>query len=103
MPNNNPISYQNFSTNLFWDIDASTLDLSKNKRFIIQRVLELGTLNDWSILKELYGTYTIGREMQKARSLDPVSLSFISMISGIKKEKFRCYTSKPSTPQHWNF
>lgn len=103
MPSNSHILNQSFSPNLFWDIDASTLDLTQNKRFIIQRVLELGTLSDWKIIKELYGTHTIGREMQKVRSLDPISLSFTSLISGIKKEDFRCYTLKQSTPQHWNF
>jgi hypothetical protein len=103
MPNNTQISNQNFSPNLFWDIDVSTLDLTQNKRFIIQRVLELGTLSDWKIIKNLYGTHTIGSEMQKVRSLDSISLSFTSMISGIKKENFRCYTLKQSTPQHWNF
>ena len=100
---NTPLSHHDFSKNLFWDVDPSTLDLDKNKRFIIQRVLELGLLQDWKTIKKIYGIHTIGHEMQQIRNLDPVSLSFISMICGIKKEKFRCYTSKPSNPPHWNF
>ena len=35
-----------FSPNLFWDVDASTIDMDKNKRFIIQRVLEYGIRSD---------------------------------------------------------
>lgn len=94
---------QNFSTNLFWDVDESHLDLKNNKRFIIQRVVEYGNLQDWNIIKKFYGIPVIGEEMKKARTLDDISLSFLSMATGIKKEEFRCYTTKQSHPQHWNF
>lgn len=98
----NPNIYS-FSQNLFWDVDASSLDMKKNKRFIIQRVLEYGTLPDWKYIKSIYGIDTIAKEMQKVRTLEKTALSFISTISNIKKEEFRCYTSKQSQPQHWNF
>ncbi|NUO00501.1 MAG: hypothetical protein HUU01_07795 [Saprospiraceae bacterium] len=44
-----------FSANLFWDTDETTLDLEKNARFIIERVLSRGRLSDWFILLKLYG------------------------------------------------
>lgn len=92
-----------FSTNLFWDVAVKELDVEKNKRFIIQRAIEYGTLNDWKIIKKQYGIATIAEEMQKVRQLDNISLSFISMVTGIKKENFRCYSTKQSLPQHWSF
>jgi hypothetical protein len=92
-----------FSPNLFWDVNVSSLDMKENNRFIIQRVLEYGTLTDWKIIKSCYGINNITKEMQKARVLDNASLSFISTIANIKKETFRCYTLKQSQPQHWNF
>lgn len=92
-----------FSTNLFWDVDASALDMEENKRFVIQRVLEYGILSDWEIIKNSYGINTIAEEMQKVRTLDGTSLSFISAITNIPVKKFRCYTSKQSKVLHWNF
>lgn len=92
-----------FSPNLFWDVDASTIDMDKNKRFIIQRVLEYGIRSDWELIKNYYGVDTIVREMQKVRNLDRISLSFISAIAGIPLTKFRCYILKQSKTQHWNF
>jgi len=92
-----------FSQNLFWDVDASALDMEENKRFIIQRVLEYGIRSDWEIIKNSYGINTIAEEMQKVRTLDRTSLSFISAITNIPVKKFRCYTSKQSKAQHWNF
>ncbi len=92
-----------FSPNLFWDVNISSLEMEKDKRFIIQRVLEYGTLSDWKIIKNCYGINKITKEMQKVRVLDNVSLSFISTIANIKKESFRCYILKQSQPPHWNF
>lgn len=94
---------ESFSPNLFWDVDALKLDVQKNKSYIIRRVIELGTLNDWQVIRKYYGLNTIGKEMQKVRYLDNVSLSFISLVTGINKESFRCYTLKQSTPQHLDF
>lgn len=92
-----------FSTNLFWDVAANELDLDKHKRFIIQRVLEYGTLADWQQIKAGYGIETIGSEMKKVRSLDDMTLSFVCFACDLNKEDFRCYTSRLSNNQHWNF
>lgn len=98
---NNIINH--FSKNLFWDVNTADVDPESHKRFIIQRVIEYGTLADWKIIKNHYGIAIIGQEMTQIRSLDDVTLSFISLASGIKKEDFRCYNTKQSLPQHWNF
>lgn len=92
-----------FSSNLFWDGNIDALDLDKNKRYIIQRVLEYGTLSDWMIIKSFYGIDTISNEMLKVRTLDKISLSFLCTIANLKKEDFRCYTLKQSQPQLWDF
>lgn len=99
---NHPLEV-NFSKNLFWDVHFDELDFEKNKRFIIQRTIEFGRLSDWKLIKKLYGLETIGQEMKAVRSLDDISMAFVSMTCGIRKEDFRCYTLKPSLPRHWNF
>lgn len=103
MQNKEPIAKNIFSNNLFWDIDPLQLDMDRNKRFIIQRVLEYGLLSDWHFIKKYYGLELIATEMKKVRSLNKVSLEFICTLTNTKKEDYRCYTSIQSTHQHWNF
>jgi hypothetical protein len=91
------------SPHLFWDINISELDAERSKKFIIKRVLEYGLWQDWLVTKRAYGIEGIAKEAQSFRELDPKSLAFISVVAGIPKEKFRCYSTKQSTPKHWNF
>ena len=91
------------SKHLFWDIDIKDISLDKNKNFIIQRVLEYGFMCDWDLIKRWYGIAEIGEIACQFRSLDPRALSFLVNITNIPIEKFRCYTTKQSTPALWNF
>ncbi len=93
----------NLSSHLFWDVDRMTLDMSTHKKFIIRRVLEYGLLSDWIIIKNYYGIVEIGRIATSFRSLDRRAMSFIATYSGIPVNTFRCYTTRQSIPQHWNF
>ncbi len=98
---NTPI--QSFSDHLFWDVNKNKLDIDKSKKTIIQRVLNYGLIKDWNLLKELYGIDEIARTSINLRELDLKSATFISLLSSIPIENFVCYTSRQSTPQHWNF
>lgn len=82
------------SNSLFWDVNPDELDDELHKRFIIQRVLERGTRNDWHLINEKYTLKVILDEAMQMRSLDPKALSYISCIGDVPREKFRCYTNK---------
>ena len=92
-----------FSPHLFWDVNPANLEEDSSKSYIIKRVLEYGLWNDWLLLKNTYGLDTITNHVKGYRELDPKSLAFISVLSGVPKEDFRCYNTKLSTPPHWNF
>lgn len=94
---------EQFSKHLFWDTDRNNLDLDENKSYVIRQVLEYGNINDWRLLLNYYGLPIIVEISKNTRSLNPRTLSFISTISGISKEEFRCFTFQQSSPQHWNF
>ena len=96
-----PISQ--LSPHLFWDVEISNVDGEKNKSFIIQRVLEYGFISDWRLVKNWYGMNTITQTAQNLRDLDPRALAFISVVAGVPKNQFRCYTTKQLIPPHWNF
>ncbi|NDV59354.1 hypothetical protein [Bacteroides sp. 519] len=92
-----------FSSSLFWDTDLNDLDMQKHKSFIIGRVLNYGTWNDWKLIRNYYSEEVIKETVISLRDLFPQSLSFISAATHTPIEEFRCYKQKQSTPQHWNF
>lgn len=94
---------QSFSDYLFWDVDKDSIDLEANAPYVVQRVLEFGQWNDWKLLVARYGLERVAHIAQTLRSLDPKALSFISAVSSLPKESFRCFTTIPSAPVHWNF
>lgn len=88
---------------LFWDIDLNSLDYSKNARFIIQRVIQKGSLKEWKIIKDYYGIDFIKNEILMIRDLDSKTLNFFSTYFGLNKKTFRCFTTQQSIPKHFNF
>ena len=92
-----------FRKELFWDIDYKSIDYDKNARFVIDRVATRGDLDDWNSLKAFYGIDKIKAEIVNIRYLDKVTLSYLSAIFKIKKEKFRCYNTEPSIRALWNY
>lgn len=91
------------SPHLFWDVDGMKMDWEGSKSIVIKRVLELGRLNDWIIIRNNYGIKTIAEVAMTFRDLDDVSFFFIATLSNEPIKKFRCYTTKQSIPKHWNF
>lgn len=99
---NQEITINDFSEHLFWDVDLYGFDFEKHKVHLIQRVLEYGLKNDWNLLKEIYGLDTIKEVSLNLRSLDAVTLSYLSALFKIDKTKFRCYKHKQLFPTYWN-
>lgn len=95
------IQISDFSAYLFWDVDKTKLDIYENKDFIVKRVLELGQMQDWEIIKAVFGIAEIGIMAMQFRSLNPKALSFISLISNIPINQFKCYTTKQLNQRHW--
>lgn len=91
-----------FSKNLFWDVRCEDINIIRHAPYIVQRVLEYGTIEDWDLLKSLFGLSKIVDIATRLRSLDDRALSYLSIISKTPKESFRCYISKQSVPQHCN-
>ena len=96
------ITINDFSKHLFWDVDIKLFDFEKHKAFMAERVLEYGQLEDWNLLKKLYGKEEIKRISLNIRSLDPVTLSFLSTIFKIDKTEFRCYKHRQLVQNVWN-
>ena len=85
------------SQHLFWDVDREVHQWERNKKFIIQRVLEYGHENDWQVIKSVYGLNEIKKVAISLRSLDEVAMHFISKITNTQLSTFRCYNTRQST------
>jgi hypothetical protein len=88
---------------IFWDTDYNSINWEKNARYVIERVLMYGTLNDWGQIKQKYGPDRILREMLQSNNLDAKAISFLSTIFNITQTKFRCYSIIQSTQGHWSY
>ena len=93
----------NLPNHLFWDTDIQSIDFNKNARFVIQRVIQKGSIDDWKTIKDFYGIGFIKREILLMRNLDAKTLNFFSVIFSVKKKNFRCYSIQQSTPKHFNY
>ena len=82
------------SKRLFWDVSIESIEENTHKRFIVQRVLERGGVNDIRQLISYYSLSVVAEEAREIRSLDPVTLSFASCLINQPEESFKCYTSR---------
>ncbi len=75
---------------LFWDTDLQNIDTECHARFVIERVISRGTFADWKKILNVYGYDRVRDEVLMIRSLDPKSLSYLSVFFNIEESKFRC-------------
>lgn len=61
---------------LFWDTDPERIDLKKNARYVIERVLEMGGLDALRWAQLLYPTRLIVETMEISRKITPKSKNF---------------------------
>jgi hypothetical protein len=67
-----------FNQYLFWDTPIEDIDLQKNKRYIIERVMTRGKMQDFEILLTLYSRTEIREELKKSKILDPKTRNLCS-------------------------
>ena len=74
-----------FNKNLFWDVNPENLEWDKNSRFIIERILVRGGMNDVKIIMKTYTRNQIIDAVKKCRDLDAVTHNFCSNYFNIPK------------------
>ena len=89
---------QILSRRLFWDVDPETIDDRAHRRYVIQRVLERGSLEDIRATVAHYTMPVLIDEARQIRSLDPVTLAFAACLGTVKEESFRAW--RGAAPRH---
>lgn len=76
-----------FNKQIFWDVDISTLDYKKTKRFVIERVMVRGGMNDVKMLFQIYTSDEIVLAIKQSKDLDDVTHNFCANYFNIPKEE----------------
>ena len=76
-----------FSRNLFWDVNIENIDLQKNSRYVIERVITRGFTEDFYMLLKIYSTPQIQEAVRKSKELDAKTAQFCSTFFNIPKSE----------------
>jgi hypothetical protein len=76
-----------FSQYLFWDTSIGNIDLEKNSRYVIERVLTRGFLEDFYLLIKIYSKEEIVVALKKSKELDPKTIDFCSYYFNLPKSE----------------
>lgn len=87
---------------LLWDVDLDKFDFEGHANFLVKRVLERGTWEEWKWVRKYYGDPRIEKEIDQMKSLDPKALAFCANLFKRTAESFPCYKNKFSTDRHWS-
>lgn len=80
-------------------MDFEKLDVIKNKRLIIERVLSYGNVEQFKALCKAYKSEEIITEVKQIGYLDPKTYQFAIRFFSIPEKEMKCYTKKQSHPQ----
>ena len=83
---------------LLWEYDINTFDWQKSKRLVVQRVIEMGTPEDFFAAFDLYGGINGVREIVKSVPyLNDLNIHFVCTLFNLNKEikKFVNKADKP--------
>ena len=89
---------------LLWDMDLENFDVYKNKKLVVQRVIEDGLPDDYNIIFHLYGGIQGVREIIKQihHFRYPQDISFICIAFDLKQEELECYKRQQLRNLHLN-
>ncbi|MDA3814791.1 MAG: hypothetical protein PF549_00280 [Patescibacteria group bacterium] len=72
---------------LFWDVKS--VDIEKNKNFIIERILSFGDLDDFFWALDLYGQEEFKKVLLNSRRLDKKSTNFWGNYFNLNQEEWK--------------
>ncbi len=97
------IQASDFSPILFWDVAMDSVDLEKHRPWLVKRVLEKGTREDWNLLVRLYQHNGIREAVKQLRSLEEKAASFACAVLKLEQTDLRCSKNRQSPHTHWAY
>ena len=87
----------------FWDTDFAQLDVSKNRSYILSRVLEYGDAKAAAWALGHFSDKDIKKVLRESRALSPKSGNFWAVFFNLPKSALRCLqkSSLKLHSAHW--
>ena len=76
-----------FRQNLFWDNLIENIDLNKNNRYVIERVLVRGFTEDFYIPLKIYSPAIVKDALRKSKEMDAKTATFCSWYFNVPENK----------------
>ncbi|MCJ8210115.1 hypothetical protein MUY27_10375 [Mucilaginibacter sp. RS28] len=89
------------SKQAFWDVDMDKIDYEKHARFVVEKVIDRGSFEDFIAIKTFYGNERIKHEIVNANWIGDKEIYFCCAIFNLKPTDFKCYIKKQLNPQLW--
>ena len=93
MPSNTKKNTLSLNKAFFWDTDLNKIDVDRNRKFIVSRILDRGDWPDFKALIDNYSKEQVKDDILHLRYMDRKSLRFCSFYSRISEEEFRCFNT----------
>ncbi|MCL2066560.1 MAG: hypothetical protein FWG99_03745 [Treponema sp.] len=84
-----------FSPSIFWDVRVEEYDIRRDKKKIIERVMNYGTESDEILLYKLYSFNAIKKIVVNLENLNEKTVSYLSFVFNIKRAKFKSFGKIP--------
>ena len=95
MINNNDILHK-FSPHVFWDVNIDKIDMQRDKKFLIERIINYGFEQDEILLHSIYSYRILRKTIRKLENINESAIPYLSAVFNIKEQAFKCYGKKPS-------
>jgi hypothetical protein len=76
---------------VFWNCDLDKFDYARDKKYIIERIIEAGLENDEIIMWKLYSYDDIKNVALKMEYLEDDIVTYMAFVLKMKESDFKCY------------
>ena len=93
----------NLRRSLFWDTDFDKIDWEENAPYVVDRVMQMGTWEEFKEMLAFYGKPKIREIVKNLKYMDRRPMHFASVYFDIPLEEMRCYIMRQSGLLHWDY
>lgn len=91
------------SKTAFWDVDFERIDFQEMDLFVMEKVANYGTWEDFINVIRFYGVNRFKERIVFAAYLKKDVINFICVAFDLQENDFKCYTRRQSQNQPWNY
>ena len=79
---------------LLWNFNMEKLDYLRDKKLIIERIIDAGLENDEVIMWKIYSYKDIKKIALNMENLHKEKVIYMSFVLKVRENKFKCYKKK---------